>query len=201
MNNSKKVTVLPHLDTSHKRKSDGKSKFFIKVRISGQVKLYDIQPELLVDKKYWVHEVDPETGTNKKRMRIQHTKGNYDSKTLERVLAGKVSEMVALIEDLIRKGHAPSQMLIAQRWKGSDAKCLVEYMQWRIKEDTSTATNSTLENWKGSLKCLEEYAPKVLLTAITPDWLLAYEDYLRNRKPVRHGSNKPLVERKILRYG
>jgi integrase len=191
MNKSKKISVLPHLDTSHCRKSDGKSKFFLKVRISGQARLYDIQPELAMDKSYWVHEIDPDSGKRKKRMRIQHARNNPNSKTLERQLGAKVQEMIDLIEDMLRKGHAPSHLSLGERWKGSDAKSLVEYIDWRISEERQGVSHGTYMHWKTIRNCIAGYDPNVLLSEITAEWMRRYEHYLRNEKEIFMGSVKP----------
>ena len=190
MNKSQKFSVLAHLDTSHCRKSDGKSKFYLKVRIAGQARLYDIQPELTMDKKFWVHEIDHETGKRKKRMRIHHAKANLNSKTLERHLAVKVDEMMAIIEDMLRKGNAPSHPSLSQLWKGSEARTFAEFIQWRIDEDSAGVKASTVSRWVSIQRCVQEFDRKVLLSDVSQEWLLRYEHYLRHDKPITRGSGR-----------
>lgn len=201
MKTIKKISVLPHLDTSHCRKSDGKSKFYIKVRISGKVRLYDMQQELFMDKRFWVHETNPKTGKPQKRMRIQHGKGNLESKTLERNLNVQVEEMIALVEEQIRKRTPPSHQLLAKLWKGTEAKTLADFLAWRISEDGKGVANATAKVWHLVHKHVADYDSDVLLHEVTLEWLLKYEQYLRHEIPMYRGFYADGKTRKVFRYG
>lgn len=183
MKRSKKPSVLLHLDTSHKRKEDGKSRFYLKVRVHGVAKLYDITPASYMDRKFWVHEVDLDSGEERKKMRIQHAKGNLDSRRLERLLLSKVDEMVGIMEELSSKGQGVTHASLEQRWKGPTAKTFVGYIQARMEEERSEVRETTYRNWKTYLVSLQGYDPHLLLLEVTPEWLRSYEEYLRNAKP------------------
>ena len=178
----KKTSVLLHLDTSHQRKEDGKSRFYLKVRVQGKPQLYDILPEVHMDRKYWIHETD-ESGAEKKKMRIQHSKGNPDSRRLEVTLLGKLGEMTAIIEDLGNQGHAVTHAMIGQRWKGTGIKTLFEYIEARMEDERAEVRASTFIKWRSCLRAIRAYDPQVLLTEVTPEWLRGYEEYLRHMKP------------------
>ena len=178
----KKTSVLLHLDTSHQRKEDGKSRFYLKVRVQGKPQLYDILPEVHMDRKYWIHETD-ESGAEKKKMRIQHSKGNPDSRRLEVTLLGKLGEMTAIIEDLGNQGHAVTHAMIGQRWKGTGIKTLVEYIEARMEDERAEVRASTFIKWRSCLRAIRGYDPQVLLTEVTPEWLRGYEEYMRHTKP------------------
>ena len=89
-------SVHAHLD-SYCRPGDGKSKFSIRVAIGKKKKLYPLDTggdrELYMDRKYWVNVMDGDTGKQLKQKRIQHAKGNPDSRRIERILNTKIMEM------------------------------------------------------------------------------------------------------------
>ena len=84
-----KVKVHLHLD-SHQRKSDGKSRFSLRVAVGRDKKLYPVEPQKseqpFMDGKFWVNEVDPVSGKTLKAKRILHSKHNPDSWGLARLL-------------------------------------------------------------------------------------------------------------------
>ncbi len=198
MKKLKKTSVRPHLDTSHQRKLDGKSRFYLKVRANGIAKLYDITPELYMDKKFWVHEVDVVTKKTRKQMRIAHAKGNPNSRNVENQLAAKVNEISKLIRDFESGGAAVSHDQLAMRWRTASATTLCEFVELRIEEDRKTLTRATIDSHILFLKILSEYDSSVLLQDINSEWLLGYENYLRNEKRNRNGGTKGLSPNTVL---
>lgn len=154
----------------------------MKVRSNGIAKLYDITPELYMDKKFWVHEVDVETQKVRKRMRIAHAKGNADSRNLERTLNAKVGELLAIINEFEAKGLSISHQQLANRWRTSGADTLCEFIEMRINDEAPHLGKNTVVGLKSFLASLQGYDPNVQLADVNSDWLLKYENYLRFEK-------------------
>jgi integrase len=163
--------------------------------------LYDIQPELVMDKKFWVHEVNPDTGKPQKRMRIRHSKSNLDSITLERKLNAQVEKMISVVDEQIRKGNAPSHQTLLKLWSGGEARTLSEFITWRISEDSVNVATTTVKRWKLMLRHINGFDKEVLLQEVDVEWLLRYEKYLRHEIPRVLGGKSQWTQNNATGYG
>lgn len=177
-----KTSVLLHLDTSHQRKADGKSRFYLKVRAKGKVKLYDITPELYMDKKYWVHEVDVETMKARKRMRIAHAKGNANSRRLEQQLMEKLNTLLEIVNEIERRGLEVTHEVLATKWRTVGAVTLCDFIAFRLEEEKQSLAFGTHRGARLFLEMLRDYAKDIKLSEITADWIHGFEKFLRYEK-------------------
>ncbi|MCB9234461.1 MAG: tyrosine-type recombinase/integrase [Bacteroidia bacterium] len=179
-------TVHAHLD-SHKRPSDGFSKFWIRVDIGGAKRLYPTSTkgdrELYMDRAFWVNEKDPETGRKLKNKRISHSKGNRDSKRIERILNSKIKEMDDLIEKLAKTEMAITHDLLQRLWGRKDAQTFSAYAKAWYEDfaDSRGHKPKSRKSFETLLKAItqfEEFAGPVRLPQISVDWLRQFQNWL-----------------------
>ncbi|MEM1000209.1 MAG: tyrosine-type recombinase/integrase [Bacteroidota bacterium] len=186
MGHSIKPSVHAHLD-SYRRPLDGKSKFSIRVDIGGNKKLYPIDTqgdaELYMDRKYWVNEKCPDTGKKLKSKRIQHSKGNGDSKGIERVLNAKIIRMEKLIAKLADADKAITHDLLMRMWYRKDS---TRFSDWMEKWYEGYATDmrhkdTTVENYElliQTIREFEDYNGMVKVSQTSVDWLKQFQTWM-----------------------
>ncbi len=187
------VKVHLHLD-SHKRKSDGKSKFSLRVAIGRKKKLYLVFPrrsdQPFMAGKFWVNETCPESGATLKSKRIKHAKGNSNSRQLERALMQQVEALHQLVGKLEREGYEISHELLKLHWENEHAETFSDWIfGWleRYNQERNI-TKSTYLGYKGNLNKIREYEQAGNLVdagTISVVWLVGYQKWMLNEKGLK----------------
>lgn len=185
-----------HLD-SHARKSDGKSKFSIRVDIGGIKKTYrmDLNGDKPVSmkKKYWVNVYDPEEGKATREKQILHVKGNGDSRTVERRVNSALAEMEELIRELGKANKTITHNVLDRLWQRKGVKV---FSQWAAKWKDQHVVQKGLKEKTGArykviidlIATYEQFVGAVPVQAITMDWLKEFQEWIvRPKVQNRHG--------------
>ncbi|MEM0998409.1 MAG: site-specific integrase [Bacteroidota bacterium] len=196
----KKYTVVPNLDTSSPAiEHEGRCPFRINVRINGKVKPY-LTGFAHMDRKYWVPEKKAD-GTNSKKMRIVHAQGNKNSKALARKIAAKEILVLKVLEEMEIKKDPITHAILANKLQGTQAQTLIEFCEWRKKEESADVAKGTIAIWDSNIKSLRMFDEDVMLKEVNDKWLKRYEEYLRRDHPVYAGREGKDGTRKIKCYG
>lgn len=190
-----KITVNPHLDSSYKRSSDGKSKFSIRVLIRGKKKYYPIgkmeEEMLFILPKYWVNVEDPETGKVLRKKRIVHAQKNTNSQSLERRLFAEVEKMERLLKQIQDSGLNISHELLKTRWEKWSSKTFSMYC--KTFAETTNFQMSQKVIFSGIAKDIAAFDEArgwiTSVSDVTFEWLVEYRYWLKNEKPIRRGKN------------
>lgn len=200
MARKKKYTVVANLDTSSPSiEHDGKCPFRINVRINGRVKPY-LTGFAHMDRQYWVAE-KKEDGSKSKKMRVVHAKGNKNSKALVRKIAAKELFVLKVLEEMEANNDPITHAILADKLQGTQAQTLIEFCEWRMKEETPDVSKGTIAGWESNIKTIRMFDEDVMLKEVNDKWLRRYEEYLRRDHPVYAGRPRKDGTRKIKCHG
>jgi integrase len=178
----KGIIVRRHLDTSTFSKSKGGCRWSIMVALRGVKKYYPLEPALYMDPQYWRAQVDPATGKETREKAIVHTKGNANSRAMERSLIAKEEEMWGMVSELLDKGETPDHDALWRRWVKAEtatfSECVKRYILVREAGWRGGLKGSTAIAARSRLAYAERFAKDTPLSAINVDWVRRLHNWL-----------------------
>lgn len=204
------IKVHLHLD-SNKRKSDGKSKFSLRVAIGRDKKLYPVFPKKseqpFMEGKFWVNETCSETGKKLRSKRIKHTKANPDSRKLERGLLGQIEAMQILIDKLEAEERLITHEVLKIHWQQDHQQCLSEWIsewlgRYAIERNLKPSSVASYSKFVRDMENFENSGFRTTAGAVSVEWLQKFQQWQvreLDRAP-RSAHNAMVLIGVILRY-
>lgn len=179
--------VFPHLD-SHVR-PDGRSKFFIRVSIGKDKRLYPInlngQKELLMKKEFWANVI--EDGKKTREKYIRGGKGNPDHRKIQRALDAAMIRMETLIKELGGAQKTITHNVLERLWHRRGIQVFSDWA-WEFSQQYVKDKNLSAKTLKRSREIIravrfyEAYAGALPLQAITADWFKEFQLWIYRPK-------------------
>ena len=157
------------------------------MNLHGKKKLYEVEPPLYMDAKYWVPKTDPATGRKMKEKTIVHAKGNPNSRQMERELAAAEGRILDAIDDLMDSGRSLSHAALASKLriggKETFAMCCKAYMDSRVHLWGEGKEGGTFKRNRWLTNLVEGYDSTTLLTSVDTDWIGAFQKWMMEDAP------------------
>ena len=183
----KGISVRKRLDTSAPSPTKGGCRWTILVNLRGKKKLYEVEPPLYMDSKYWVPKTDPATGRKMKEKTILHAKGNPNSRQMERELAAAEGRILEAIDELLDSGRNISHAALAAKLRIGGKETLAmgckAYMDSRVHLWGEGREGGTFKRNRWLTNLVEGYDSTTLLTSVDTEWIGAFQKWMLEDAP------------------
>lgn len=152
------------------------------VAIRGIKKYYPIEPALYMNPQFWQAQVDPTTGKELRGKAIVHTRGNPNSRAMERAIASKEDEMQGLVAAILEKGEVPDHVCLWQQWCKAEAAtlsdCFKRFVQVREASWRNGLAGSTAKATRIRFSYIEQFAKDAPLSTLDVEWVRRLHNWL-----------------------
>jgi integrase len=152
------------------------------VALRGVKRYFPIEPALYMDPQFWRAQVDPGTGKETREKSIVHTRGNANSRAMERILIAKEEEMWEMISEVMDKGDTPDHDTLWRKWGKAEtatfSDCVKRFMVVREAGWQGGLKGSSAKAARSRLAYAERFAKDTPLSAVNVDWVRRLHNWL-----------------------